>query len=163
MDPASPSRPAASPSPPAASPSGPRSGFAEAAPNGTTVKDLAGVWTGETLLTAGDATESTTWAMRVTISPCARGDTCGELHIATARAGWSGKPESCDYVIDYLGYRETAADFVFGEKVTGQSGHHCYSMQLLVMPMPSRERVAVQQLFGQDYEDSGILRRLETP
>ena len=152
--------------PPTAAPSPtppPKSGYQDAAPNGTTVADFAGPWVGDSILPAGNGPADTIWNVRLVIEACAKGEVCGEFHIATKKASWSGNPESCDYAINLLGYELAGDAFVFGEKVTGQSGHKCYTMLLYVTPLAGGAAIAIQQIFSGAWEDAGILRRSYTP
>ena len=141
----------------------PQSGYLDAAPNGTTVAAFADTWVGDSILPAGNETADTVWNVRLVIKACARGEACGEFHIATKKAAWSGKPESCDYAISRLGYELAGDAFVFGEKVTGQSGHKCYTMLLNVTPLAGGAAIAIQQIFSGAWEDAGILRRSYAP
>lgn len=151
--------------PPTAAPSAPSTprptagAFTEAAPNGTTVAAFAGSWVGDTVLPAYNQPAETVWNARLSIVACAVGDSCGEFHIATKKAAWSGNPESCDYAINLLGYKLAEDAFVFGEKVIGQSGHKCYTMLLYVNPLAGGTAIAVQEIFNGEPEDAGILRR----
>jgi len=140
-----------------------KAGYEDVAPNGTTVATFAGTWVGDSILPAGNETADTVWNVRLVIDACAKGELCGEFHIATKRAAWSGKPESCDYAINLLGYKLVEDAFVFGEKVTGQSGHKCYTMLLYVNPLAGGSAIAIQEIFSGATEDAGILRRAITP
>ncbi len=141
----------------------PQSGYQDAAPNGTTVAAFAGTWVGDSVLPAGNETADTVWNVRLVIDACAKGEVCGEFHIATKKAAWSGKPESCDYTINLLGYELAGDAFVFGEKVIGQSGHKCYTMLLYVNPLAGGAAIGIQEIFSGAWEDAGILRRAITP
>ena len=129
------------------------------APNGATVADLAGTWSGR-VYEPGQPLVGSEYAASMTIEACGIDERCGGSEYATSDFRGTGSARTCRYDLTYLGYRADIAAFSFLETLRSGDDFKCaQAVQAAVTLLPSGDSIGQEGYYGGGWSSYGLLRR----